>query len=111
MKMIEQNTRAASTEAMLAMWRMAADVVVTDSVAPRRQAYQEIIAVVCQQLQSATTIGAIMVLFGRGELHAIAIREALIGHGKVLNAEVIVAAACWQRLCALLAQQRDAGVA
>lgn len=109
--MIEQRTQTTSLDATIALWRKAAEVVATDPSDSRRQAYQEVIAVVRRHLQASVTIGAIMTVFGRGELHTIAIRDALCRHGKTLNADVIVAAACWQHLAALLAQQSDAGVA
>lgn len=103
--MLEQSTRASSREATLHMWRTAAEVVATDTVKQRRQIYQQSIDLVRHDLRTSATVDDIITAFGRSELHATAIRAALCHHGKVLNAEVIVAAACWQHLCALLAQQ------
>ena len=90
------------------IWRMAAEVVATDADIHRRQAYQDIIAVTREQLLVAATVDELITTFGRYDMQVTAIRAALCRHGKVLNAEVIVAAACWQHLCLLMAQHGDA---
>ncbi len=89
-------------EAVLRVWRTAADVVATDTLVARQQAYEKAIAHVCAQMSEYAHLRDLIDHSWSAELMAIAAVNSLGQRGHVLNHQVIAAAACWRHLQHLL---------
>ncbi len=87
------------------MWRTAANVVATDPIETRRQAYEQAIALVNEQLQPYTSVRELADQFWMTNLQAVAAVASLQSAGKVLNHQVVAAAACWRRIHQLQTSQ------
>ena len=101
-------TMRASVEATLHLWRTAAQAVATDPRPERRGAYEAAIACVFAQLAPYTSMQALMAESWTIKLWSLAAAAGLNASGKVLNYQVVAAAACWQRLCQVLGTLGDA---
>jgi hypothetical protein len=87
-----------SVEATLHVWRTAAQAVATDPQCERRRAYEAAIALVYARLCGAGSMAELVEQTWNSEMWALAAATALHESGKVLNYQVIAAAACWQRM-------------
>jgi len=97
--LIEQkDTPRTSLAALLHLWQTAAQVVATDPIAPRKQAYEQAIDLVSPHLPPFTTVQDLANQFWQAELQATATVASLSATGRVLNHQVIAAAACWKRV-------------
>jgi hypothetical protein len=83
----------------LHLWHTAANVVATDPIPTRREAYEAAIALVAAQLARYHSMRELVAQAWNIKLWALAATAGLHLSGRVLNYQVVAAAACWQRLC------------
>ena len=87
----------------LRVWRSADRVVTTDSNVARRQAYEDAVGEVLAQLADHVTSTDLSASFWSERLVFIAGQASIRRDGRVLNTQVVSAAACWRRLAQLMA--------
>ena len=96
-------TQQEALAATLHVWRTAAQVVATDPLAVRQQAYEVAIMRTGTELPPYAHIKDLVDRYWSAELLAIAAVASLGQQGRVLNYQVVAAAACWRHLRHLLA--------
>jgi hypothetical protein len=97
--LIEQkDTPRTSLAALLHLWQTAAQVVASDPVATRKQAYEQAIDLVSSHLPPFTTVHDLANQFWKAELQATATVASLSTTGRILNHQVVAAAACWGKV-------------
>lgn len=97
--LIEQkDTPRTSVAALLHLWQTAAQVVASDPIATRKQAYEQAIDLVSSHLPPFTTVQDLANQFWQAELQATATVASLSTTGRILNHQVIAAAACWNKV-------------
>jgi hypothetical protein len=103
--LIEQkDTSRTSLATLLHLWQTAAQVVATDPIAARKQAYEHAIDLVSSQLPLFTTVQDLANQFWQAELQATATVASLSGTGRILNHQVVAAAACWGKVAQQMPQ-------
>jgi hypothetical protein len=97
--LIEQkDTSRTSLAALLHLWQTAAQVVASDPIVTRKQAYEQAIDLVSSHLPLFTTAQDLANQFWQAELQATATVASLSATGRILNHQVIAAAACWGKV-------------
>ena len=99
----EVNPAKDTFEWTLRVWRSADRVVTTDSNGARRQAYEDAVNEVLAQLAFCVTSADLSTSFWSERLVLIAGKSSIRRNGRVLNTQVVSAAACWRRLAQLMA--------
>jgi len=99
------NQTSASTEWTLQVWRSAAQAVATDPNVERRHAYEAAIGEMLTTLPANLTMQELAARFWSESLMMLAARVSVRRDGRVLNAQVIAAAACWRQLSYAVAGQ------
>jgi hypothetical protein len=98
----QKDTSRTSLAALLHLWQTAAQVVASDPIATRKQAYEQAIDLVSSHLPLFTTVQDLANQFWQAELQATATIASLSETGRILNHQVVAAAACWSKVA-----QRD----
>ncbi len=89
---------AQSVEWTLQLWRSAASVIATDPQTERRAAYVAAVAEMSVSMPESRTTQELVTRFWSEALMMMAARASVRSDGRVLNAQVIAAAACWEAL-------------
>lgn len=87
----------------LRVWRSADRVITTDSNEARRQAYEDAVGEVMAQLGDCATTADLSNTFWSERLSMLSGAASIRPDGRVLNTQVVSAAACWRRLARLMA--------
>ena len=93
-----KDSPSTSLAALLQLWQTAAQVVASDPIATRKQAYEQAIDLVSSHLPPFTTVQDLANQFWQAELQATATVASLSATGRILNHQVIAAAACWNKV-------------
>ena len=96
--MEQKDTPSTSLAALVHLWQTAAQVVASDPIATRKQAYEQAIDLVSSHLPPFTTVQGLANQFWLAELQATATIASLSATGRILNHQVIAAAACWGKV-------------
>lgn len=94
---------AQSVEWTLQVWRSAANSIATDPQAERRTAYVAAVAEMSVDLPEHFTTQELVTRFWSETLMMSAARASVRSDGRVLNAQVIAAAACWDAFSRVVA--------
>jgi hypothetical protein len=94
----QKDTPRTSLAALLHLWQTAAQVVASDPIAVRKQAYEQAIDLVSSHLPPFTAVQDLANQFWQAELQAMATLASLSATGRILNHQVIAAAACWDKV-------------
>ncbi len=91
-----------SAEWTLQLWRSAERIVTSDPTPDRRRAYEVAIGESMAQLAPCATQQELTETYWSERLLFVTAGSSIRSDGRVLNSQVIAAAACWRRLAQLI---------